>query len=197
MKQNIIIFIAFALLVACVSFLGDKLRNEKANSARLSQNLEFSLSNVKFYKTSAGDNAASVKVLTLEKKELKKLFPKAVHEAKAAGIKAGYIKAYSEIGTRTSVDVSTPVQDSFVVYRSRIDTLKCINYRDNWTTVIGCAFRDTFRGNIASFDTIIPILNRVPKKFLFIRHGTKYLKMDIISKNPHSTISFARHIAIQ
>jgi len=197
MKQNIVIFAAIALLIVCVSSLGDKLRSEKAKTARLTNNLEASFDSVRHYKTKAGNNAILVKAIALEEAELKRLFPKAVQEAKEAGIKAGRIQAYSEIGTSTTVDVNAPVRDSVIVYRNRIDTFKCISYKDNWTTVIGCSIRDTFRGRISSYDTIIPILNRVPKRFLFIKYGTKCLKMDIISKNPHNTISFARHITIQ
>ena len=42
-------------------------------------------------------------------------------------------------------------------------------------------------------DTIKQIVHRVPKKFLFIKYGTKGIKQEVVSKNPHTKIVFTEY----
>ena len=53
---------------------------------------------------------------------------------------------------------------------------------------------DSVECRVQSIDTIIQIVHRVPRKFLFIRYGTKGIRQEIVSANPHTHIVSARYI---
>ncbi|WP_350308236.1 DUF6549 family protein [Gabonibacter massiliensis] len=48
-----------------------------------------------------------------------------------------------------------------------------------------------------SRDTLVQIVYRVPRKFLFIRWGTKAIRQEVISKNPYSKITYSRYIELR
>lgn len=50
---------------------------------------------------------------------------------------------------------------------------------------------------IESRDTLRQIVHRIPRRFLFIRWGTKALRQEIISSNPHTRIVYSEYIRIE
>ena len=50
-----------------------------------------------------------------------------------------------------------------------------------------------FHGSITAVDTLDIIVHRIPKRFLFFRFGCKQVRMDIISRNPHTRLTYARY----
>ena len=53
---------------------------------------------------------------------------------------------------------------------------------------------DSFTARIESRDTLQMIIHRVPKRFLFFRYGTKGVRMDVVSQNPHTRLSYPKVI---
>ena len=47
---------------------------------------------------------------------------------------------------------------------------------------------------IESVDTLRQIVHRVPRRFLFIRFGTKAVRQEIVSSNPHTRIVYAEYV---
>ena len=64
------------------------------------------------------------------------------------------------------------------------DTLRRFRWRDPWVTVEGSIGRDSVECRIRSVDTLRQVVHRVPRRFLFIRWGTKALRQQIVSSNP-------------
>jgi hypothetical protein len=96
------------------------------------------------------------------------------------------------------------------------DTLQCINYKDGWLTFEGCwdkrgysnsGGEDLNKGNyysnydanfrISSRDTLIQVVHRVPKRFLFFRFGTKAIRQEILSRNPHTNIIYTEYVELK
>lgn len=53
---------------------------------------------------------------------------------------------------------------------------------------------DSMQVHIESRDTLQMIVHRVPKRFLFFRYGTKGVRMEVVSQNPHSRLSYPKII---
>lgn len=187
------ITIALAITVVCLANWLDKERKE---NKRLEQNQESLLSDVKHYKTEAGDWAASVMMLKLSKSEMESHCDDLNNTIKELNLKLKRVQSAATTSTKTDVDISVPVRDS-IVYRDRIDTIKCIEYIDPWIQLKGCFDKGLFSGSINSNDTITQVVHRIPKKFLFIKYGTKAIRQEVVCKNPHTKIVFTEYIELK
>ena len=57
--------------------------------------------------------------------------------------------------------------------------------------------RDSAEGRGRSVDTLRQVVHRVPRRFLFIRWGTKALRQQIVSSNPHTRIVYTEYVRIE
>ena len=76
--------------------------------------------------------------------------------------------------------------------------LPAIKWKDPWVNVDGIIKPDsTVDLSIQSVDTLFQVVHRVPKKFLFIRYGTKAIRQEITSSNPHTKIVYSEYIELK
>lgn len=197
MKKFIIALLV--LLVSACIFFAYGWREQKRESKRLSRNQSALLADVQLYKTQAGENAAKVQKLELTKSEFEKQCVTLKNEVEALGIKTKRLESVISTSSKTEAQIVAPVKDS-LVYRDREqppDTLRCFSFADDYLKVNGCIEKDTFNGKIESRDTLIHAVHRVPKKFLFFRFGCKAIELEVVSKNPHSKITYSRYIELK
>ena len=77
------------------------------------------------------------------------------------------------------------------------DTLRHFRWQDPWVRVEGIIRRDSVQCRICSVDTLRQVVHRIPHRFLFIRWGTKALRQEIVSTNPHTRIVHAEYIRLE
>lgn len=183
------------LLVTVVS-LSCWLGNVREEKKRLANNQEALLSDILYYKTESGKNAASVQKLELTKSELEKHCQDLNKTIDDLNIKIGRIQSASTTVTKTEVEIQTVVRDS-IVYRDFPVSLKVIKWRDPWVTLKGVLDGETFSAKIESVDTLSQVVHRIPKKFLFIKWGTKAIRQEVVSSNPHSKIVYTEYIELK
>lgn len=193
--RKLLIYINMALLVAVVSlscWLGNVITEKK----RLANNQEALLTDVEYYKTESGKNAASVLKLELSKSELERHCQDLTKTVDDLNIKISRIQSASTTVTKTEVEIQTVVRDS-IVYRDLPISIKVINWRDPWIKLNGVLDGDTFSAKIESVDTLQQVVHRIPKKFLFIKWGTKAIRQEVVSSNPHSKIVYTEYIELK
>ena len=183
------------LIIASVFMIG-KVRSLKKERDRLENNQTALLSDVEYYKTESGKNAASVQKLELTKSELEKHCIDLTQTVKDLGIKVKRLQSASTTVTKTEVEIQTVVHDS-IVYRDRPVILKTINWKDPWIKLDGILDGEDFSAKIQSIDTLNHIAHRVPKKFLFFLFGTKAVRLEVVNKNPHSQIVYTEYIELK
>lgn len=76
----------------------------------------------------------------------------------------------------------------------RFDTVRSFRWRDPWVTVEGRIRDDSVACRVESVDTLRQVVHRVPRRFLFIRFGTKAVRQEIVSSNPHTRIVYAEYV---
>ncbi|MEG1554670.1 MAG: DUF6549 family protein [Rikenellaceae bacterium] len=184
------------VLVITVAILFSWLQNVRQEKNRLANNQEALLSDVDYYKTEAGNSAASVQMLELSKSELEKHYTDLIKTVQDLNVKVKRIQAAAQTATKTEVEIQTVVRDS-IVYRDRPVSIKVINWKDPWVSLNGVLDGENFSAKIESVDTLIHVVHRVPKKFLFFRYGVKAIKLDVVSKNPHSKIVYTEYIELK
>lgn len=173
----------------------------KTDRDRLKENQSFLLHNgeVEIKQTNTGCSQASVPALTLRPSEFRRSGDTLLRTAKAAGIKASRISKAATAATTTHVDFDARVFRT-VVHDTLRDTVLCpasplpaLSWNDPWVSLSGTIADSIFHGSLTSNDTLDIIVHRVPKRFLFFRFGCKQVRMDIISRNPHTRLTYARY----
>lgn len=200
MQRKIVLFLILLIvgLVGGILFLQQRVDRLKLDRQRLKSNQETLLKRTEFFKVSDSLNAARVGHLELSKKELKEHNESITSLLSDMSIKLKNVQSLSTIGTKTEYVVKTIVKDSIVYREGMVDTLKCIDYKNRFLTISGCVNPDgEFAGMINSIDTIVPIVERIPKRFLFFRYGIKGVRLQVVSKNPYSKIICAEYLEMK
>lgn len=178
----------------------------KADRDRLKENQNILLHNgkVDIKRTNTGLSQASVTALTLRSSEFRQSGDTLLQVAKSAGIKTSRISEAATASTTTSVEFKTRIFQTIVhdtvrdiVARSLTTFLPSrqlqLSWNDPWVSLSGTITDSMFHGSITAVDTLDIIVHRIPKRFLFFRFGCKQVRMDIISRNPHTRLTYARY----
>ncbi|MBR1775204.1 MAG: hypothetical protein IJ759_06720 [Bacteroidales bacterium] len=192
--SHCLIFILIAMF--CVEYCSNKTLKEE--NQRLSNNQTALKQKMSEYTDKEGRLVAQVQSLSVSKDEFMRIASDESEEVKKLKIQLKRLQSYSESGMHTEYRIDTlMLYDSIFIRDSIIDTVRCISYSDNWLSLQGCIEDDRYTGKIHSFDTLIQVVERIPKKFLFIKYGTKGFRQSVKSKNPHSRIVYSEHIQIK
>lgn len=195
-KRLLIEVVALAILLFAVWFYREQWQQERAGRIRLAANQAVLLSDLQTYRISDSLNAARVDVLTMTVGEFRKGFSDMQGILKEMNVKIKRLESVAITGTETSYYITAPVRDS-LVFVPVPDTLKTLKYSDNWLTLDGYIKAREFIGKIESRDTLVQVVHRVPRRFLFFRYGTKGIRQEVVSKNPHTTINYSRYLKLQ
>ena len=199
------LFLYAVLTTALLAYGYTRYRHE---TRRLTQNQNALASGIEHYRTRLGQEAASVQALRLRCAEFERLragvadhLPRDADTIRRLGIRLRRLEAVAKTVTATSVDLRAPVRDTVVLLRRdtlRIrDTLKLFRWRDAWVTVEGRIRTDSVACRVESTDTLRQVVHRVPRRFLFIRWGTKALRQEIVSSNPHTRIIYSDYVKFE
>ena len=169
----------------------------RADNDRLTANQTALMQKATYYKTEAGKSAASVQKLGLSNSELKANYKQVCQTAEELGVKVKRLQSAMTTATETEVKVITQVRDSIVYRNGTVDPLKAFSWHDAWVNILGVLKGRDVSLNVVSQDTLIQIVHRVPKKFLFFRWGTKAIRQEITSTNPHTKITYTEYIELK
>lgn len=197
MKKCLIIACAF-LTMLCISFFSELIK-VREDRDRLQQNQSALLEDVTYYKTEAGKSAASVVMLRLTKDELEAHNRELATTVENLSIKLKRVQEATTTATKTKIEVRTVIKDS-IIYKpppGRIERMSTFNWQDPWVNVNGVIMPDsTIDLSVQSSDTLYQIVHRVPKRFLFFKYGTKAIRQEITSSNPHTNIVYTEYITV-
>jgi hypothetical protein len=150
------------------------------------------------YKTKDSLNVVAIEALELTKREFEKNRDSLVTEVENLGIKLKRVESITKTETVVKTEFKTQIKDSIIYKDNYIqDTIKCISYRDEFTLIDGCIEKDTLQGVFNVRVPLTQIVHRVPKKFLFFKFGTKYIRQEIYSSNPNATVEYAEKINLK
>lgn len=194
MKYLIFLLVAAVFTIVGLSYTVNDLRSErdryKANQTAL-------LKDVEYYKTENGKNVASVQKLTLSYDELKENYDLIKKTADELGIKLKRLHSASQTQTQTDIKVVTEVRDTVIYKDSIYIPVTVFDWSDPWTDVTGLLDGATIDMNISSRDTLVQIVHRVPHKWWFFKWGTKAIRQEIVSSNPHTNITYTEYIELK
>lgn len=166
---------------------------------RLSANVASLSAGTEQYKTEAGKNAARAQRLELTTSELRQQCADLLARLEDMGVRNKYLQSAVSANINTTVMVDTIVRDSivYVPQLAQLDTLQVLRWADAWVRLNGVIHSGRFTGSITSQDTLTVAIHRVPKKFWFIKWGTKRIDVSVASSNPHTEIKAVQCVEIK
>ena len=187
----------YAIVATAVIVVGAKYLLKE--NARLENNNYALIESVKTYRTKADESAASVQVLRLKVGEYEELRAADAERIRKLKIKLKRLESASKSVTKTAVDITVPLRDT-VILRDTLrlhDTVRLFRWRDSWVTVDGVIDNDSVSCSVSSVDTLHQIIHRIPRRFLFFRYGTKAIRQEIVSSNPHTEIVYSEVVSFR
>ena len=198
-----------------------RLRDERAERRRVQSNNEVLTDSVEFYRTESGKHAASRQVLELRASEMERYNAQLTAQVRELRIKVRRLEAAATTATRTGVQITAPLEpagpqptawekygagvrraaDSVKAALDRefsglpkVPEAKIFRWADRHVSVDGIIRTDSVSCHVTSIDTLRQIVHRVPRRFLFIRWGTKAIRQEVVSSNPHTQIVYTEYI---
>ena len=187
----------YAIVATAVIVVGAKYLLKE--NARLENNNYALIESVKTYRTKADESAASVQVLRLKVGEYEELRAADAERIRKLKIKLKRLESASKSVTKTAVDITVPLRDT-VILRDTLrlhDTVRLFRWRDSWVTVDGVIDNDSVSCSVSSVDTLHQIIHRIPRRFLFFRYGTKAIRQEIVSSNPHTQVVYSEVVSFR
>lgn len=192
MKKFLIIYAVMAtLLLTIVAILLYRTHHE---TLRLRNNNEVLAGKARLYETRLGDSAASARALQLELEEFRKQHARDTKQIRALKVRLRDVESLATSALEGEVEVRAPIHDTIVITKNLIDTLSEFHWSDSWVSINGLIGEEKVECEIKSIDTLRQVVHRVPRRFLFVRCGTKAIRQEIVSSNPHTRIVYAEYI---
>lgn len=179
---------ATLLLIIIVAIL----HHRSDEISRLRNNCEALSSETKFYKTKLGESAASTMALQLDLNEYRERHKRDIKRIKALGVQLRRAESVAKAATKSEVQFVAPRHDTIIL----CDTLSLFHWNDAWVSVEGTIRKAEVECKVKSIDTLYQVIHRVPHRFLFFRYGTKAIRQEITSTNPHSHLVYAEYIEL-
>ncbi len=191
----------FIYAVAVTALLVWGPRHYRTENTRLTQNQHALTTDIEHYRTRLGHEAASTQALRLRCSEFEELRAADAEAIRALGLKLRRMEAAARTITATTLDLAAPLRDTIVIRLRDTtivrDTVRLFRWRDPWVTVEGEVRADSVACRVGSADTLRQVVHRIPRRFLFIRWGTKALRQEVWSSNPHTRIVYSEYVKIE
>lgn len=173
--------------------------SERRERLRLEANQHALLTDVEYYRTRDSLSAAGVERLTLTNREFRRHAEELERTVEDLRLKVRRLQSASRTAVATEYPVTVRLRDT-VVLRDTFsvpDTVRLLRYDNPWLTLDGRITDTVFRGRIESRDTLIQVVHRVPRRFWFIRWGTKAVRQEVTTRNPYSRITYTEYIELK
>ena len=187
---------ATVALIVC----GVVVRHTTIEISRLQNNQEALTSKVNHYRTRYDASAASVQSLQLRLDEFREARARDAEQIRALGLKLRRVESSAKSATATSLDLKTELRDTLfrrdTLGMVLCDTVQMFRWSDAWVSIEGEICGRNVSCHIESIDTLHQVVHRVPRRFLGIPYGTKAIRQEITSSNPHTTIVYSEYIEL-
>lgn len=200
MKQWLIIGAVFTALLVFAGFQQNAIENLKQERNRYKRNTESLLLDVEQYKTRDSLNAAKVGALELTIQEYERFRAADAQLIKTLQTKNRDLMAVTTAQSQTIMELSAVPRDTVIIRDSVAMPAVAVHTGDAWFDFDGLLTDSEFTGTLVNRDSLLVAETVQYKRFLGFLWKTKRIKnkqIDVVSKNPHTTIMGTEYIKIE
>ncbi|MBQ8493281.1 MAG: hypothetical protein IJ464_03250 [Alistipes sp.] len=167
------------------------------DNERLRHNQHALLQSVTIYRTKAGESAARVEALELSVAEFKEYRARDAAKIRSLGVRLRRAESSMTSATKSYYEATTTLRDTIILRDTVRDTIRIFEDSDKWSSISGRVHGDSVSYTLHTVDTLHQVIHRVPRKFLFIKYGTKAIRQEIWSSNPHTELVYTEYIELK
>lgn len=199
MKRIMVRAVLIIIVIAAFIVLWEMYRSSRRECTRLKDNQRTLFTDVEIYRTRDSLSAAGVERLTLTNREFKRYASRLEKTVKTLDLKVRRLQSVAQVAVSTLYPVTARLWDSVVSpdLPEIPETVRRLYYRDRWLTIDGTVRGSEFLGTIESRDTLVQVIHRVPRRFWFVRWGTKAVRQEVTTRNPYSRITYTEYIELK
>lgn len=194
MRKTIIVVASVATIATIIC--GLIIAHLYGDNQRLRRNQHTLLSDIELYQTKAGESAASVEALELRLDEFREHRAADATRIKELGIRLRRAESFAKSATESDYEATLLLRDTVIIRDTIRDTVRTFEGGDRWSKIRGIIKADSIAYMLHSVDTLYQVVHRVPRKFWFIRYGTKAIRQEIVSSNPHTKLVYTEYIEL-
>lgn len=187
-KIYIGLFIIMLGMVCTISFQAKYIKKQKANIERLDGNVTALTTDINHFKVNDSLNAATIQSLNITVSEFKDMNIEAKKIIDALNIKYKRLLKVNQTITQENQDLLLNKTIDTLILKDTIVKTVSASYRSPYLDLNIYDLGNQYQVRYESRDTIDQILENIPKKFLFIRYGTKGFKTTYVNRNPNAKI---------
>lgn len=187
-KIYIGLFIIMLGMVCTISFQAKYIKKQKANIERLDGNVTALTTDINHFKVNDSLNAATIQSLNITVSEFKDMNIEAKKIIDALNIKYKRLLKVNQTITQENQDLLLNKTIDTLILKDTIVKTVSASYRSPYLDLDIYDLGNQYQVKYESRDTIDQILENIPKKFLFIRYGTKGFKTTYVNRNPNAKI---------
>ncbi len=187
-KIYIGLFIIMLGMVCTISFQAKYIKKQKANIERLDGNVTALTTDINHFKVNDSLNAATIQSLNITISEFKDMNIEAKKTIDALNIKYKRLLKVNQTITQENQDLLLNKTIDTLILKDTIVKTVSASYRSPYLDLDIYDLGNQYQVKYESRDTIDQILENIPKKFLFIRYGTKGFKTTYVNRNPSAKI---------
>ena len=201
MKRKLIIAALVAATLALVLGSATALVTQRQTILRLRKNQATLIEQLHRQSDSTKrTNHLSVVRLRLTTGELGELRSPYAERISQLGLRLGRINAISQTTSAMLLDtiaLAIPVGDSIGAAPLAPLATSRYEWSDGWVSLRADFVGDTLRWHLTSCDTLLQVVHRVPYRWWIFRWGTKAIRQEIRSSNPHTHLVYSEYIEIE
>lgn len=196
----IVIFVVLAALVVTLGLQDRHIRALVRERDKYQRNTEALMADVETFNVRDSLSAAKVKGLELSLKEFERYRAEDAALIKSLKARNRDLQAISATQTQTIMELSTAPRDTVILRDSVKIPAMLLHCGDAWYDFDGLLANGEFTGTMVSRDSLLVCESVRYKRFLGFLWKTKRIKdreMEVLSKNPHTSIQGAEFITIE
>lgn len=200
MRRRLIVAAIMAALLVVIVLQGVSVSRIKSERNRYKENTRTLLVDVNTYRVRDSLNAAKVGALELTIQEYKRFRAADAQLIKTLRTKNRDLTAVTTMQSQTIMKLSAIPRDTVIIRDSVAISAVAVHTGDAWYDFDGILADQEFTGTLAVRDSLLVAETVQYKRFLGFLWKTKRIKnkqIDVVSKNPHTTIMGIEHIEIK
>ena len=191
---------ALVAILCLVSAQHRRIKQLSADRDRYKNNTETLLSDVETFRVRDSLSAARVQSLELTIKEYQRFRADDAALIRELKTKNRDLAAVNKTQSQTIINLQAIPRDTIVIRDSVQVPAVAVHCGDAWFDFDGVLTTDEFTGTLANRDSLLLAESVRYKRFLGFLWKTKQVKdreLDVISRNPHTTILGIEHVVIE
>ena len=183
---------AILLLLLLLVLALSALRKSERERVRNATNVAALVAENQTLRSHLADGAYSLPRLRLTSGELTDYRSALAEEVAELGLALRRVEALTHLATEQHIDTVVIAPAPILT-----DSLCRLRWQDSWTSLEVEASRAGAHITFTSCDTLLQVVHRVPYRWWIFSFGTKAIRQEIRSSNPHTRLVYAEYIEIQ